>query len=348
MNRFFIVPALAIITLAACGGGGGGGGGGSAVTPGGGGTITPTPTPSPATIITGTVTDITSSAPLAGFTVTVGTAPAAGSCNGTQTQTINACAQVAAVGGTATTASDGTFSVTVPAGTYMVTIGKDVTYATLHRTYTATAGASVLGSVKLTAINTTLQAWLADVNSQRATVSVPASFANMTVDEYAQEQAVKWSSAVALGTTVYGDAQYAPYQAAYAANPGAMYAAAGVLAVQSPPNPGAGFAGESLETVDTGWMSEKNSSAGPGGTTVGCGAQGGNWQTCYAANPPGSAGLPYVGHYYNISNTQDVFVGLGTTTTNNATLGGFPTNIMIVTNTGSVGPANHAREPVAQ
>jgi hypothetical protein len=302
-----------------------------------GATTSPPPPPPPPTVISGTVTDFAAATPLSGFTVTVGVAPSAGSCNAAQTNALNVCGTVASTVATATTAADGTFSATVPAGTYMLTIGKDGTYATLHRTYTAAAGANALGSVKLTALSATLQAWLADVNSQRATVATPASFANLQVDEYAQEQAQKWSNDVAAGTTVYGDAAYGPYQSGYGASPGTMYGVAGVLAILFPGAPPA-FSAETLAVADTSWMSEKASSAGPGGTTVGCGAYSGNWQTC-----PFSA---YTGHYINISNTQDVWVGLGTSAAQiliNGTPSGFPTNIMIIQNGGSLGPAARLR-----
>lgn len=311
-----IICALSL-TLAACGGGGGGA---SSVTPSGGnGGVTATPTPSPtatpsSATVSGTVTDFNSSVPLAGAVVTLGTAPTSTSCNGAQTATLNVCGTIAAPAATATTSATGTFSLVVPAGTYMVTVAPATanSYATLHRTATIAAGPNAVGTIKLTALSTTLQTWLADVNNQRATVSVPTSFANMTVDEYAQEQAQKWADSVAAGTTVYGDAGYAPFQVAYSANPGAMYSASGVLAVALPPAPQIGFAGSTPQSVDTAWMGEKAN------------CPSGNWQTCTFTGQ--------TGHYINLSNTRDVWVGLGLAATQNTTLNGFPINVMIIQN----------------
>ena len=39
----------------------------------------------------------------------------------------------------------------------------------------------------------------------------------------------------------------------------------------------------------------------------------------------------------------NVWVGLGTTSTDNVTLGGYPTDVMIVQNYGSIGPASLRR-----
>jgi len=269
------------------------------------------------------MTDFTSGAPLAGLTVTVGPTPNASTCNASQTQALNVCGTVASTTASTTTNASGAFSLNVPAGTYMLVVGPtNDSYATLHRTVTVAVGtATALGPIKLTALSSAVQAWLADVNNQRATVSTPTSFANLQVDEFAQEQANQWASDVANGVTTYGDAQYQPYQSAYADEPGAMYGATGVLAV------GQYSMTESTEASDliaddTGWMSEK---------TNGCASYSGNWQTC----PFGGT----TGHYINISNTQNVWVGLGTTSTDNVTLGGYPTDVMIVQNYGSIGPA---------
>jgi len=166
----------------------------------------------------------------------------------------------------------------------MVTIGKDSTYATLHRTL-AVSGASSIGTAKITALSADEQAWLVDVNNQRATVSAPVSFANLVVDEYAEEQARQWALDTLNGKTVYGDAGYAPYQAAYGSAPGQLYGAAGVL--------NANFAGQSGAYVssDNSWMNEKAN------------CPGGNWQTCAFSGT--------TGHYINMSNTNTVWIGLG-------------------------------------
>jgi hypothetical protein len=173
--------ALAAL-LAACGGGGGGSDPGIVPT-----SQTASPTPTPQTV-SGTLVDYSSSAPLAGFTVTVGTAPSVSSCLAAQTASSQPCGVPASPLPTVTTAADGTFSVTVPsAGNYMLQIAKDTAHATLHR-IVGVNGATAIGSVKITALSSDEQAWLTDVNSQRATVSVPTSFANLVVDEYAEEQ----------------------------------------------------------------------------------------------------------------------------------------------------------------
>lgn len=312
--------------LAACGGGGGGS------NPGGGSVVPPAPTPTPTiapTTISGTAVEYTSSAALSGFTVTVGQVPAASTCLASQTASANACGVPAGTTVTATTDSTGAFSVTVPAtGTYMLTIGKGSTYATLHRTVTAAAGANALGTVKIAALSTDEQNWLADVNNQRATVSVPTSFANLQVDEYAEEQARLWAANVVAGTTTYGDAGYAPYQSAYSASAGAMYGATGVLALGGAPS--------QYLLIDQNWMSEKANCSG------------GNWQTCTSAGN--------TGHYINISNTNTVWVGLGESNTyfTSSSYPGIGTqiwtyNLMLIENVASPGPASKARIlPVAE
>jgi hypothetical protein len=317
-----IAPALALCALlAACGGGGSSpGGGGSVVPPTPTPTATPTPTPD---TISGTAVEYVSSAPLSGFTVTVGSVPAASTCLASQTASTNACGVPAGATVTTTTSSTGTFSVTVPTtGTYMVTIGKDTTYATLHRTVAVAAGANAVGTVKVAALSTDEQNWLVDVNNQRATVSVPTSFANLQVDEYAEEQARKWSADVVAGTTTYGDAGYAPYQSAYGQYPGQMYGATGVLDL--------GGAASQYLLVDQVWMAEKGT------------CPSGNWQTCtFATN---------TGHYINISNTNTVWIGLGESSssfTYQATPNQWPYDLMLIENVSSSGPASKTRLHVA-
>jgi hypothetical protein len=185
---------------------------------------------------------------------------------------------------TATTNSAGAFSVAAPGvGTYMLTIGKDATYATLHRSVTVAASGTSLGTLRVAALSSDEQAWLVDVNHQRLTVSSPASFPNLIVDEYAEEQARQWAADISDGKTAFGDAGAALYQAAYAAEPGALYSVATTLAATSSPS--------AYLRVDAAWMAEKSNCAN------------GSWQTCVFAED--------TGHYINISNTQNVWVGLG-------------------------------------
>lgn len=276
------VVALSAL-LVACGGGGGGSSPG--VTPT---APTSTPTPTPQTL-SGTAVDYTAGTALAGFTVTVGTAPNTATCLATQAAGSQPCGVPAAPLPTVTTAADGTFSVTVPsAGTYMLQIAKDTAHATLHRTV-AVNGATSIGSVKITVLSSDEQAWLTDVNQQRATVSVPTSFANLVVDEYAEEQARAEVAGMAAGTYPYTDSTESTFAGFYAAMPGAMYAAAGVA--------DANFAGQfsAYVSADNAWMAEKAN------------CPGGNWQTCTVVET--------TGHYINISNTQDVWVGMGESST---------------------------------
>ncbi len=225
-----------------------------------------------------------SGAALAGFTVTVGAVPNAATCLNAESATAMPCGVPASPQATMTTSPTGTFTIAVPAGgTYMLTIGKDATYATLHRTIVVGAGTPLaLGTLKVAALTTDEQAWLIDVNNQRATVSVPTSFANLVVDEYAEEQARAEVAAIVSGAEPYGDATEGVYSAAYAQETGSLYAAAGVSAL-------IGSAGAFLQ-ADSSWMGEKSNCAS------------GNWESCtFAGN---------TGHYINISNTQNVWIGM--------------------------------------
>jgi hypothetical protein len=310
-QKFAIAGAVALATLlAACGGGGGGSNPGVVPT-------SPTSTPAPTVqTLSGTVVDFAAGTPLAGFTVTVGTAPSVSSCLAAQTASSQPCGVPASPLPTVTTAADGTFSVTVPsAGNYMLQIAKDTAHATLHR-IVGVNGATAIGSVKITALSSDEQAWLADVNSQRATVSVPTSFANLVVDEYAEEQARAEVASVLAGTDAYGDPTQSKFAGLYAAMPGAMYAAAGVA--------NANFAGQLSAYVssDSSWMSEKSTCSG------------GNWQTCtFATN---------TSHYINISNTQDVWVGMGETASADAQGRSYYAMLM-PQNTATAGPASANR-----
>ena len=305
----FVGLILTGSTLAACSGGGGSGGGSGPMPP----INTPTtpiatamPT-SQAQKFSGSVADFTSGAPLAGFTVSVGTAPVASTCLAGQSASSMPCGSPASVIASAVTDASGSFNVPVPnAGTYMVTIGKDGTYATLHRTISISGGTTALGTAKLLAISAAEQSWLADANNQRATVSVPTSYGNMLVDEYAQEQAHAWASDVGAGRTAFSDAAYGPYQAAYGSSPGSMYGATGVLAISTNQNNYTG--------VDALWMAEKSN------------CPNGNWATCTRAGN--------TGHYINLSNTNTVWVGLGYSP-NGVNFSGtvfYPYNLMLIEN----------------
>ena len=186
----------------------------------------------------------------------------------------------------------------------------------MHRTLSVSSGTNAVGTVKLTALTADQQAWLADVNNQRATVSSPVSFPNLVVDEYAQEQANQWALDEAAGKTAFTDAAYGPYQSNYVANTGALYTAAGVLAL-------VGGAGQYL-AADQGWMSEKSNCTN------------GDWQTCAFSET--------TGHYINISNTNTAWIGLGESSTTVA-MGGVQGdyNLMLIENTNAVGPASHGR-----
>jgi hypothetical protein len=299
-NRFlFVLAAIAALAVAGCGGGGGTSGGTSVVPTGGGGSsVTPTPTattsPTPTATptiapqsISGTAVEFTSGTPLAGFTVTIGQTPAPSTCLNSESNTVMACGFVASPAATATTSSTGAFTLSAVPGTYMLTIGKDSTFATLHRTITVAATGLALGSVKIAALTADEQAWVTDLNSQRATVSVPVSFANLQVDEYAQELARAEAVAVANGTQPFGDATEALYQTLYAAEPGVMYQASGSAGESSVTN--------DYVNKDNQFFAEKSN----------CTA--GNWQTCVFSGS--------TGHYINLSNTQNVWVGVGQSST---------------------------------
>jgi hypothetical protein len=299
-NRFlFVLAAIAALAVAGCGGGGGTSGGTSVVPTGGGGSsVTPTPTattsPTPTATptiapqsISGTAVEFTSGAALAGFTVTIGQTPAPSTCLNSESNTVMACGSVASPAATATTSSSGAFTLSAVPGTYMLTIGKDSTFATLHRTITVAATGLALGSVKISALTADEQAWVADLNSQRATVSVPVSFANLQVDEYAQELARAEAAAVANGTQPFGDPTEALYQTLYAAEPGVIYQASG-SAAEYPTT-------SAYVSVDNAFFAEKAN------------CPGGSWTNCPFSQS--------TGHYINLANTQNVWVGVGESAT---------------------------------
>ena len=208
----------------------------------------------------------------------------------------------------------------------MLTIAKDGTYATLHRTVTSASPA--LGTMKITALSADEQAWLTDANSLRATVATPTSYANLTVDEYAEEQARAWAAGIVAGTVTYSDAAYAPFQAAYSANPGAMYSVAGVLSIVPnvsafPVTYGSAASGTvvlpagtpGFKSSDAAWMyGDKNNCVAP-----------------YTWNNAASCSASTAGHYVNLSNTKDVWVGLGESATGDPTRANqYAYNIMII------------------
>ena len=84
------------------------------------------------------------------------------------------------------------------------------------------------------------------------------------------------------GAQPYGDATEGVYSAAFAQEAGSLYAAAGVSAL-------IGLGGAFLQ-ADSIWMAEKSKCSG------------GNWETCTFAGD--------TGHYINISNTQNVWIGM--------------------------------------
>jgi hypothetical protein len=273
-----------VFTIAACGGGGGSSpGGGTTVVPTAAPTIAATPTAA-ALSVSGTAQEYTSGAALGGFTVTVGQVPNAATCLNGEAANSMPCGIPASPLPTVTTSATGAFSIALPtAGTYMLTIGKDATYATLHRTITVVAGTPLaLGTVKIAALSADEQAWVTDVNNQRANVSTPVSFANLAVDEYAEEQARAEVAAIVSGAQPYGDVTEGTFLNYYVASPGAMYGGASVAALVS--------SADAYLTADGLWMAEKANC--PNG-----------WQACsFASN---------TGHYINISSTGNVWLGLG-------------------------------------
>jgi len=302
--------------LSACGGGGSGGGGSALPPPSGG----PTPTPPPSFGVAGILTDADTGAALGGATVTLGALPNATTCNRAQTDTFNACgAPTAPVLITATNAS-GQFSLALAAGgTYMLAIAAP-SYATFHRVVSASpAGrlATAIITAQITHLTADEIAWLADFNNRRATISLPHSFPNLAVDEYAERQARRWAADVAAGITQYGDAGWTSYANAYGASPGAMYIVGAIGDLVPPPQ-------GQWSTADGAWFAEKAN------------CPGGNWQTCqFASN---------TGHYIEASNTSDVWVGLGESLTsfNYPPFGQqYAYGVMIIGNNAGPGPPSN-------
>jgi hypothetical protein len=240
--------------------------------------------------LTGIVDEFASGTPLAGFTVTVGTLPNAATCLLAQTATANPCGVVASTVATATTNATGAFTVSnLPYGTYMVTIGNGTSgYATLHRSVIIVAGTDSLGTVNVAQLSADEQALFVDVNHQRATVSVPGSFGNLTVDEYAEEQARAEVASIVAGTSTFGDATETAFGDNISAEPGDIYGWSSVSALSTARS-------DYLNVDQSAWFGEKTL------------CPGGNWQTCPFSDS--------TGHYINLSNTDDVWVGFAESST---------------------------------
>ena len=323
-NKALFLGAIALAALASgCSGGGGGSSTPPMPTsptstnpPMPAPTNAPTTAPAQKSSISGSVFDGTSSAALQGATVMFGTIPNRLTCNGAQTQSLNVCGTSSTIIASAQTSASGSFGIpAIDPGNYMLTVTKDGSFATLHRTITVATGANFLSNVSLLELTASQQAWLTEVNNGRMTISSPMSFGNLVVDEYAQEQAVRWAKDEAAGSIPFTDASYGPYQSAYRSSPGAIYAAAGVLALV----PGKAY---DHTTADSSWFGEKTN------------CPNGNWQTCTFADN--------TGHYINISNTNTVWAGLGESDgVNSSTQHAY--DIMLIENVGSVGPASKVR-----
>jgi hypothetical protein len=226
----------------------------------------------------GTVYDSMSSNPLAGATITLGQQPDFTKCAASQS-----CGTPTGKLYKSTTNSSGAFLFNgIPTGQYMLVLTKNSAYAGLHALVNLHAG-HFKTALRLLALSKDEVAWVADVNHVRTTISYPRSFADMLVDQYAQIEARAWAANVAAGKTAFGDAPYAPYQNAYSHQPGELYGAAAVLALM--PGPG------EYKLADQAWMAEKSN------------CPNGDWQTCPFRDN--------TGHYMNISNTDNVWIGVG-------------------------------------
>jgi hypothetical protein len=206
-------------------------------------------------------------------------------------------------------------------------IQKDGTYATLHRTVTLTAGTNALGSINLTALDATHQAWLSDFNNRRLTVSSPASYPNLVVDEYAQEQADQIVAAEQTANS--SNVSDASYATAYGASAGAMYSASAFNYGSQATNNGAP---DEITGVDyTAFNFDKTYCSGT------------PWTTC----TPAGSNFGLHTDYPAFSSTRDVWVGLGypTVTVTNGVATTFDYAVMVVTNSDGPTPsAIHRRK----
>ncbi|HTU70176.1 MAG TPA: carboxypeptidase-like regulatory domain-containing protein [Candidatus Baltobacteraceae bacterium] len=211
-RAIFCVAALSFFGLVACGGSGGAGSsaGGGAVA---NGYLPAAPTPnatgSPAIttgdVVSGTLTDYVTQKPIAGATVTLGAFPAS-DCVGWE-----ACGSPVAPRQTTTTAANGSWSIGgLTNGSYFLTIAMDgnpalaQTYTILHRSVTIAGANAALGEVNISKLSSYESAWLAQINSDRASVATPAT-GPVVIDEYDEEAARAEAAAVADGQYPYGD-----------------------------------------------------------------------------------------------------------------------------------------------
>jgi hypothetical protein len=169
----------------------------------------------------------------------------------------------------------------------MLTIGNGTAgYATLHRTIAVVAGVNALGTLQVAQLSADERAWLVDINTQRATVAYPTSFANLDIDEYAEEQARAEAAAIVAGTDPYGDPTEEMFASDYMAEAGSMYVAGGAADL-------VGTASAYL-SADAAWFAEKAN------------CPNGSWQGCPFADN--------TGHYINLAQTTNVWIGLGEST----------------------------------
>jgi hypothetical protein len=170
----------------------------------------------------------------------------------------------------------------------MFTIGSNSAYATIHRSLTVAQGSNALGVLKVAALSSDEQAWLVDLNNRRATVSVPASFGNLKIDEFAEEEARAEAASVAAGTNPYADSTEGIFGTIYDNTPGVYFGVSGVSDLQNAPS--------AFVAADAAFYAEM----------ANCPA-GGDWQTCPLAEN--------TGHYMVLSDTRDVWIGLGESAT---------------------------------
>lgn len=258
--------------------------------------------------VTGTAVDFNTGAPLSGFTVSVGAYPSISTCVSAQTNASNPCGSPVSPM-TATTAANGTFTLAVPAGSYMLVVAPATanTYATLHKGITAATAA--VGTVKLTALSADQQGWIGDVNAVRAAAAVPTSYSNLTVDEYATEQAQAYQTAGLVGPGILTDAGWTPYFNAWtAAATLTGYSPAGVLSTVYNPAP----AQFTFGSVASGQY--QNPVGAPGYVLSDAAWLWGDKSNCttpFAWNNTSNCPFASTGHYDILSNTNDTWVGLG-------------------------------------
>lgn len=172
------------------------------------GAVEPTPSPAPQTL-----PPCTPDTALSGATVTLGQMPSS-TCSG------QSCAAPLNPLPAQTTAPNGTFAFAgVPAGTYMIVISNGMGYAVLHQAVTVPTSGAL--SYKLSALSSTEQAWLVDVNAGRAKygATTPA-----VIDENAQEVARICAMYMANGETGHSDPYLCTAPSGNAVDQGGGYA----------------------------------------------------------------------------------------------------------------------------